>query len=469
MTADDQHLVEQWLQVGADTDAALSEELSSALADATRRDHIRHLLRERGLLHLAAQRPRTDDADAFSASVLQRIDLDREAQPFAAQWRRRHGRSLALPLRAWALAALVLIGIAWAATAWWPSAPQPSVVLVDGAEQVLEPGLVVSAADTARHIRWASRGLECELAPGGRLRWSGGPDDHVLHLEQGAATCRLTRQAGARALIMRLPDLELQVEGTRWRCQANERGSLVAVENGRIAVQVGDEIRSRGADEIVVAPRAGSPTWSRGDISHARQILADSAPEPAGQQPPRPELHLLDNHAKADSRQTVLALDAENLDPMHTVLFHQEKEYLLGEGLPNPWSSHNWEPDGRSELFTETIAGDPALVLRNVRGHGILLGQWRPVDLEPGTSCLIDIVYRCRGNGRLAVATAFGDSRSESSFQLPRVRDTWHRALVRCDLPPGDAPKPFALLLFNQTPGNEHDVVLRSVTVSLLQ
>lgn len=465
-------LLEGWRDGDGDADADLVDELTRALADPVDRRRLRGLLRQQALLHFSAME--TCDEQAFAAEWRQRLELEGDRRRFAAQWRRRAHRA-GRPRQILLLAAGLLLSVAVGLLAWhWPQ-PAADVILIDRVERLLQPGLVVAAAAEPRRIQWPSRALDLQLAPGGRLRWL--PEDAglVVRLDEGTADCRVDGAAAQRPLTMRLPHCLVRVVGTRWHCQASATGSAVAVEYGHVAVRVADEERLRAAGELVVVRPGQGVRWERGDRQRLHELLADedvtAAEEPPESQPeapiagpPPPVVRLLPDVHQAPDSEAVLRLAAAGVAPFHSLVLPEEQRQLQGDGPPNPWSLHNWEEEGRSEVFHDRVAGQDCLVLRNVEGHGILLGQWRPVQLPPGSSWRIVLRYRCRERGRLAVAIKLDGRRSET-VQAPRVLDRWHTAVFAFDVPATGAEHPCTVLLLNQTVGAAHDVLLRSVAL----
>lgn len=190
---------------------------------------------------------REPDAD-FVRRVMGRLDGDR---PFADRVMKqiRPIPSARRRIR-WNLAAALILGLLGL---WWlrPEGPAPAVapVVADGWRHAGD-GTPVEAGerlDGAVALHWGGR---ITVQVDGALRIDAQSPAHRLHLLQGVCTIDIPPIPGGHPFAVVTPHARVEVLGTRFQVRADDAGSDVAVERGRVRVRGADGTdRQLGAGE----------------------------------------------------------------------------------------------------------------------------------------------------------------------------------------------------------------------------
>jgi uncharacterized protein (TIGR03435 family) len=210
----------------------------------------RHANLEQQEIDAALDRARTSLQPEMSATKEWKMPLPQAA------------RSLGLPLRLAAIAAAVVIVVAFV------------VVRDKGNEQ----GSSVYALPDGSHIEMRSKSeFSVEEAS----------DGVVVHLKKGGIIVHAAKQAGGHHLYVKTKDMTVSVVGTVFFVNAEEEGSRVAVIEGEVRVQQGETTKNLKPGEQLSTsskmeqlPVKDEVSWSRDAVTHVA-LLQQTAPPPA--------------------------------------------------------------------------------------------------------------------------------------------------------------------------------------------
>lgn len=161
----------------------------------------------------------TTTDDAFTAQVVARL-----------QWQRQR-------VMFWSVAAAAVV---MATILLWPRTTPPAAPVMAQPEPAVAPTPPAQPSHAAVTDRNETvqvhlpGGHTLTVAPDSRWRWDGSGGGL---LEAGrAAVAVQPRQPGEDAFVLRTPDLQVRVLGTRFTLAVDDTGSLVRVNSGRVAV-----------------------------------------------------------------------------------------------------------------------------------------------------------------------------------------------------------------------------------------
>jgi ferric-dicitrate binding protein FerR (iron transport regulator) len=151
-------------------------------------------------------------------------EIARVAAATARARRRRVGLRRALPFAATLAAAAAAILLVLLARPSHPRAP------------LLKPGQTIEAAGTAREVVLGSGARV--LLDAGRLSASAAdPWEESLELDDGAVALHVPKLAGRHSLVVRTPEAEVRVHGTRFRVQREKEQTTVSVGEGLVEIR----------------------------------------------------------------------------------------------------------------------------------------------------------------------------------------------------------------------------------------
>ena len=269
----------------------------------------------------------------------------------------------------------------------------------------------------------ASFGATIDASPGARYVTSGEGDAEVVVLDEGTITLTVRHRVAGERFLVRVPDGELEVRGTRFQVVvASGALSSVQVFEGKVALR-----RPGAAEEILVAGRVWAPS---GPAEPPPPSLAPAAPiataphrdlEPttADRNPRRP---VTDAHAEDRS-----AVQAQDEYAAAVRLFEQSRFDECARALHTFVIAHPMRAEAEDAAFLEASA-----LARAGRADGAALVAERFLESYPTSIHVGDVA---------TLATRAARDRADCKTARD-LAERWIRPALRASILGRCAPRP---------------------------